>query len=151
MWHLSKFIHWPILLRHPTWIRCLCLFYFILFLKNRCRCCRKHYVVQIKPHSPFIFIPPKSRLVSSRHFISFHILSEFTRNSTNMEACFLSHNSFTKTTDQLIPTIRNGSLPHPKRSSQHFHYRKARIPLPISCKFLILRSIFIHFLALKYE
>ncbi|KAH1238395.1 UPF0301 protein [Glycine max] len=119
MWHLSKFIHWPILLRHPTWIRCLCLFYFILFLKNRCRCCRKHYVVQIKPHSPFIFIPPKSRLVSSRHFISFHILSEFTRNSTNMEACFLSHNSFTKTTDQLIPTIRNGSLPHHKRSSQH--------------------------------
>lgn len=71
MWHLSKFIHWPILLRHPTWIRCLCLFYFILFLKNRCRCCRKHYVVQIKPLSPFIFIPPKSRLVTSFHFTSY--------------------------------------------------------------------------------
>ncbi|KAG5001126.1 hypothetical protein JHK87_022198 [Glycine soja] len=50
-----------------------------------------------------------------------------------MEACFLSHNSFTKTTDQLIPTIRNGSLPHHKRSSQHLQCRKARIPLPISC------------------
>ncbi|XP_027352775.1 uncharacterized protein LOC113863405 [Abrus precatorius] len=50
-----------------------------------------------------------------------------------MEACFLSHNSFTKTTDQLIPTLRNGSLPYPKRSSQQFQCRKVRIPSPISC------------------
>ncbi|KAK7295419.1 hypothetical protein RJT34_18327 [Clitoria ternatea] len=50
-----------------------------------------------------------------------------------MEACFLSHNSFTKNSDQLFPTIRNGSLPYPKRSSQQFHCRKVGIPPTISC------------------
>ncbi|KAL2329919.1 hypothetical protein Fmac_017500 [Flemingia macrophylla] len=50
-----------------------------------------------------------------------------------MEACFLSHNSFTKTTDQLIPTIRNASLPHPTKRSPQFQCRKVRNPFPLSC------------------
>ncbi|XP_020219323.1 uncharacterized protein LOC109802386 [Cajanus cajan] len=50
-----------------------------------------------------------------------------------MEACFLSHNSFTKTTDQLIPVIRNASLPHPTKRSQQFQCRKVRNSFPVSC------------------
>ncbi|KAG2404048.1 hypothetical protein LR48_Vigan03g020100 [Vigna angularis] len=50
-----------------------------------------------------------------------------------MEACFLSHNSFAISTDQLIPTTRNASLSNSKRSSQPFHSTKVRTPFPISC------------------
>ncbi|XP_061365971.1 uncharacterized protein LOC133309229 [Gastrolobium bilobum] len=52
-----------------------------------------------------------------------------------MEACFLTQNSFNKSTDQLIPTIRAGSLAYSKfkRSSQQFHCRKVGIPFPTSC------------------
>lgn len=93
-------------------------------------------MVQIKAHSTFIHIPP-----NSHHFT---LICSKTKNSTKMEACFLSHNSFTISTDQPIPTIRNASLSHPKRSSQPFQCRKVRTPFPISCKFLTLTSIFTH-------
>ncbi|XP_057436048.1 uncharacterized protein LOC130728561 [Lotus japonicus] len=52
-----------------------------------------------------------------------------------MEACFLTHSSFIKTPDQLIPSIRAGSLAYSKskRPSQQFQSRKVGIPFTVSC------------------
>ncbi|XP_015962727.1 uncharacterized protein LOC107486685 [Arachis duranensis] len=50
-----------------------------------------------------------------------------------MEASLLANNSFTKSTEQLIPTIRAGSLAFSKRSSQQLWCRKVRVPYHISC------------------
>ncbi|KAK7273378.1 hypothetical protein RIF29_14427 [Crotalaria pallida] len=49
-----------------------------------------------------------------------------------MEACFLTQNSFTKTTCQLIPTTRAGSLAHHSKSSLQFQCRKFQ-PFPVTC------------------
>ncbi|XLS56490.1 hypothetical protein HN51_006245, partial [Arachis hypogaea] len=51
----------------------------------------------------------------------------------NMEASLLANNSFTKSTEQLIPTIRAGSLAFSKQSSQQLRCRKVRVPYHISC------------------
>ncbi|KAK4271951.1 hypothetical protein QN277_020566 [Acacia crassicarpa] len=45
-----------------------------------------------------------------------------------MEACFLVSNSFTKSPDQPLHTLKSPSLSFPKRSSLQFHSRKVALP-----------------------
>ncbi|GMY13788.1 upf0301 protein [Fagus crenata] len=52
-----------------------------------------------------------------------------------MEACFLTSNSFTKTTE-LVPSIKARILNHPKRFSRQFKCRQVGNPFPVSCCYM---------------
>lgn len=128
-------------MKHSTWMR-------------RSTNTKTQHVVRIKPRSTFIFIYICFIFEHFAHSSSPLSASVIQKNQEapkkkkkNMKACFLTSNSITRATDQLIiPTTRAGSAAYTKRYSLQFHSRKAGIPFSVSCKFFFTLLFFLPYM-----